>query len=37
MMTMVAQPLTDEDIENLVHFMVSIVPAGPPEPGGNQR
>jgi cytochrome c553 len=37
MMTMVAQPLTDEDIENLVHFIASLGPAGEAESGGTQR
>jgi cytochrome c553 len=37
MMTMVAQSLTDEDIETLVHFMVSVAPTGSREEGGNRR
>jgi len=34
MMTMVSQSLSDEDIENLVHFMAGAPVGGPPSPDG---
>jgi cytochrome c553 len=37
MMTMVAQSLTDEDIENLVHFIVSVRPTEPTEESAGPR
>jgi cytochrome c553 len=36
-MTMMAQPLSDEDIENLVHFMAGAAPTAAPERGGTGR
>ena len=37
MMTMVAQSLSEEDIQNLVHFMAGAAPSGGQEPGGDRR
>ncbi len=37
MMTMVAQSLNEEDIQNLAHFMAGAAPTGPPGPGAEQR
>lgn len=37
MMTMVAQSLTEEDIENLVHFMAGAAPSTAREPAGSGR
>ncbi|MGH7319409.1 MAG: c-type cytochrome, partial [Candidatus Rokuibacteriota bacterium] len=36
MMTMIAQALTDQDIENLVHFMAGMAPA-PAQGSGRDR
>jgi cytochrome c553 len=37
MMTMVAQSLSEEDIQNLVHFMAGAAPTTAPEPKGSER
>ncbi len=37
MMTMVSQSLTDQDIENLVHFMAGVPPSGGSSPGGDGK
>ncbi|MCI0430064.1 MAG: hypothetical protein L0210_05920 [Rhodospirillales bacterium] len=37
MLKMVAQPLSEEDIQNLVHFMAGAAPSGGQEPGGDRR
>jgi cytochrome c553 len=37
MMTMVAQSLSEEDIQNLVHFMAGAAPTGAQEPRGDRK
>jgi cytochrome c553 len=37
MMTMVAQSLSEEDIQNLVHFIAGAAPTGAPGPAGDGR
>ena len=37
MMTMVAQSLSEEDIQNLVHFIAGAAPTATPEPKGSGR
>ena len=37
MMTMVAQSLSEEDIQNLVHFLAGAAPTATPEPKGSER
>jgi cytochrome c553 len=37
MMTMVAQSLSEEEIQNLVHFMAGAAPTGAEEPRGDRK